>query len=71
MLIEALNNITQNLLDRDENKKFEEMIPTLEKNDIIFIHIMQQTYKYPPELIEKLLNSMVRNVSPDHKAVKY
>lgn len=46
-LIETLNNITNSLLEREDNKEFEDQLPPLEKTDILFIHIASSTFEYP------------------------
>jgi hypothetical protein len=61
LLIETLNNITLSLLEREDNKDFEDQLPPLEKNEILFIHIMQFTYEYPAEFIQKLISSLNKN----------
>jgi hypothetical protein len=40
LLIETLNNITLSLLEREDNKVFEDQLPPLEKTEILFIHVM-------------------------------
>ena len=61
LLIETLNNITMSLLEREDNKDFEDHLPPLEKNEILFIHIMQFTYEYPAEFIQKLIQGLNKN----------
>lgn len=61
LLIETLNNITISLLERDDNKELEDQLPPLEKNEILFIHIMQFTYEYPAEFVHKLISSLNKN----------
>lgn len=46
-LIETLNGIVTSMIEREEDHRFQESLPPLEKNESLFIHAMTKTFEYP------------------------
>lgn len=60
-LIETLNGIVLGLIERDDQHGINENLPPLEKNEILFIHAMNNTYEYPIVFIQKLIQTLSKN----------
>lgn len=63
VLTETLNNLALGLLTREDAKQFANYMPSLEKNELLFIHVMQHTHEYPPNFVLKLVQTLNKNSS--------
>ena len=61
VLTETLNNIATGLLTREDTKQYVNFLPSLEKNELLFIHMMQFTHEYPPIFVHKLVQALNKN----------
>ena len=60
-LIETLNGLALGMIERDEEHNFQNSLPPLEKNEILFIHAMGNTFEYPVVFIQKLIQTLSKN----------